>query len=623
MMTSMGRGWTRTVALGALALAAGCSRGGVEDGRYALGSQAMVSSADHKAVYVALADEGAVVRVDLEVGVTSQVLQDGEPTRVARVGNRILVTLRTQRSLLELEDVNETLVERRRVLLGTEPVGVVATEDGARVYVALSTEGRVLELEGTTLAPLRAWTFPSEPRWLAVHPGGGALYVGSAGAPGVSFIDLDSGASRTVGVPTFQAFTNAAAPELVPLTPRVTGDLSVSPQGDLLAVPMLYVENTSALAEPDESNPEPIPSEGYGGRLNPVLTFIPLGEHGVPEDARAMATFTGSFEATGYPSGVTFTPDGEYVVATLEGSAAVSVLRPDDLSDLAGFPSPRGELPLQVQVLQFDAPGGPRAVAFQGDRQAVVYGFLEGQVAPLDLTPLHSGVPFWLSGEVTGRDVSPVSLPADVKAGRRLFYTTSDTRMAVQGSGVSCATCHFEGRDDGLTWVFARGPRQTPSLAGLVSLRAPVRWSGDVATVAEDAMSTSQGFMGGRGLHQEDAEKIAAYIDFVRAVDQPGLHGEPLQIARGQAIFEREDVGCAGCHSGPLYTDKALYGMFGFQGVKTPSLLGVAVTAPYLHDGRAATLRDVLLLARGGAMGDTSSLSEAELDDLEAFLRSL
>jgi cytochrome c peroxidase len=49
----------------------------------------------------------------------------------------------------------------------------------------------------------------------------------------------------------------------------------------------------------------------------------------------------------------------------------------------------------------------------------------------------------------------------------------------------------------------------------------------------------------------------------------------------------------------------------------------VSATAPYLHDGRAATLRDLLALCADGSMGDTSMLSAGELDDLELYLRSL
>ena len=54
----------------------------------------------------------------------------------------------------------------------------------------------------------------------------------------------------------------------------------------------------------------------------------------------------------------------------------------------------------------------------------------------------------------------------------------------------------------------------------------------------------------------------------------------------------------------------------------TPSLTGIADSAPYLHDGSAATLHDVLVQTRGH-MGNTSSLSDDDLDALVEYLRSL
>lgn len=68
---------------------------------------------------------------------------------------------------------------------------------------------------------------------------------------------------------------------------------------------------------------------------------------------------------------------------------------------------------------------------------------------------------------------------------------------------------------------------------------------------------------------------------------------------------------------------------------RTPSLRNIALTAPYMHDGRFATLRDVLdhYNAAGHAsptldpmmkfQGEGLNLSEQDLDDLEAFLHSL
>jgi cytochrome c peroxidase len=52
----------------------------------------------------------------------------------------------------------------------------------------------------------------------------------------------------------------------------------------------------------------------------------------------------------------------------------------------------------------------------------------------------------------------------------------------------------------------------------------------------------------------------------------------------------------------------------------TPTLLELWRSAPYMHDGRAATVRDVL---ETEAHGDVSGLSAAELDELIAYLLSL
>ena len=47
-------------------------------------------------------------------------------------------------------------------------------------------------------------------------------------------------------------------------------------------------------------------------------------------------------------------------------------------------------------------------------------------------------------------------------------------------------------------------------------------------------------------------------------------------------------------------------------------------TAPYMHDGSAATLKEVLTSANpNDRHGKTSHLSTAQLDDLVAYLKSL
>jgi cytochrome c peroxidase len=81
------------------------------------------------------------------------------------------------------------------------------------------------------------------------------------------------------------------------------------------------------------------------------------------------------------------------------------------------------------------------------------------------------------------------------------------------------------------------------------------------------------------------------------------------------------------CHSGPHLTNLKHYdlGMGRFQDTgrnfDTPTLVEIWRTAPYLHDGRAATLRDMLTTHNPkDRHGKTSGLSDEQIDDLVEFL---
>ncbi|MCZ7679484.1 MAG: hypothetical protein M5U28_12265 [Sandaracinaceae bacterium] len=115
----------------------------------------------------------------------------------------------------------------------------------------------------------------------------------------------------------------------------------------------------------------------------------------------------------------------------------------------------------------------------------------------------------------------------------------------------------------------------------------------------------------------------------------------PEAAARGRAVFE--SAGCPSCHAGPQLTDSALVagapllhdvGTLGagsgmrlgapLTGIDTPTLHGLWESAPYLHDGSAPTLRDVLTTRNAGDRhGVTSTLDAGELDDLIAYLLCL
>ena len=263
------------------------------------------------------------------------------------------------------------------------------------------------------------------------------------------------------------------------------------------------------------------------------------------------------------------------------------------------------------------SPCGPNdavAVNVEGEPTAVAYDSTNRIV-------VQSREPATLQIVVGASVNATIALSAETRAdtGLALFH------MNV-GFGVACSSCHPEGTDDGRVWNFPQlGPRRTQFVAGGVTKHAPFHWDGDL-TDMRDLMN--EVFVSRMGAPERPArrqiEAMAAWLDGVAAppVTAPG---DPAAIGRGAALFADDIVGCAGCHSGSQFTDNNLYDV-GTGGVfSVPSLVGIGLHPPYLHDGCAPTLRDRFSGACGGGdlHGKTSHLSPAQIDDLVAYLETL
>jgi cytochrome c peroxidase len=325
---------------------------------------------------------------------------------------------------------------------------------------------------------------------------------------------------------------------------------------------------------------------------------------------------------------VSWSPGGDVLYGAMEGSRVVVALDPAEArpaAELAGF---------HVAPAAFVGTGslGVNGVLALPSGQVFAFHTLARLVRALPDEDLRAELEAQAGGAaptplVPSGPIVPLgdsALDPHVEAGRALFFDATSGVMSTAASGVSCATCHMVGRTSGIN-VMERDlvARQVPSFAGPIAMTAPFTWTNLVPTVPEEARITSQIRLGGRGVTDAQLEAVSAYIEQIRDVDTPDKGSSSPEVQRGRALFERPDVGCSGCHNGPRLTDNLDYDLYGMTGVNTPTLVGIVATAPYLHDGRADSLRDVLETARRGEMGNASMLSEAELDDLEAYLRSL
>ena len=159
-----------------------------------------------------------------------------------------------------------------------------------------------------------------------------------------------------------------------------------------------------------------------------------------------------------------------------------------------------------------------------------------------------------------------------------------------------------DGRTDGLRWDLLNdgigNPKKTKSL--VCSHRTPPMMSLGVRETVEQAVRSGFRNILFAVRPEEEMQAVAEYLESLRPVPSPFLVKGKLSPAarRGKKLFEDPQVGCAGCHPAPLFTDQKSHRVGTETAVDrpgdqfdTPSLIECWRTAPYLHDGSAASIR--------------------------------
>jgi cytochrome c peroxidase len=201
---------------------------------------------------------------------------------------------------------------------------------------------------------------------------------------------------------------------------------------------------------------------------------------------------------------------------------------------------------------------------------------------------------------------------------------------------MSCGTCHPDARVDGLNWDLLNdglgNPKNNKSM--LNAHRTPPMMSLGIREDMEHAVRAGLRFILYREVVEDEAKAIDAYLRSLTPRPSPHRNRDgtlTAQAKRGEAIFRSPKTFCAACHTGELYTDLKTHdvGTAGpldgdAKAFDNPSLIELYRTGPYLHDGRAVTLLELLTkFNQGDRHGHTSHLTKEELEDLIAFLLSL
>jgi DNA-binding beta-propeller fold protein YncE len=266
---------------------------------------------------------------------------------------------------------------------------------------------------------------------------------------------------------------------------------------------------------------------------------------------------------------------------------------------------------------------GPRGLVLAGSRAFVASYFSDS----LDVVELSARMP-----AAEGIQLNPGHPMTSLRRGEMYF---NDATLCFQG-WQSCASCHDDdGRIDALHWDLMNdgigNPKDTKSLVW--AHRTPPSMS--LGVRANASIAVRNGIQNSLGSVQpeEVPQAMDEWLKSLEPAPSPYLvNGRPSEAAqRGEILFKSPEVGCANCHEPPLFTDLRSYDVgtenpFDKEArdFDTPTLRELWRTAPYLHDGSAPTMRDVLITRNPKDQhGKTSHLTPGQADDLAAYLLSL
>jgi hypothetical protein len=270
-----------------------------------------------------------------------------------------------------------------------------------------------------------------------------------------------------------------------------------------------------------------------------------------------------------------------------------------------------------------------------------------------------------LAHDPGGYNPERVNVVTDLLLGDFLFHSPSTLGPRAQKLGISCNSCHPNGATDArfvlpgekpahpgsvdvTTGMFRPeaedgrdDPLNIPSLRGL-RFTAPYGHDGRAASLHDFSQSVVVNEFGGAQLPWHELSALVHYMQDFDFLPNARLDAQSHVTAaagpaarRGEALFvaPRKGFGgrsCATCHvPSSFFRDGQVHRLqigagaapHSFEdGFETPTLLGALESAPYFHDGRFATLGEVV------AWFDTTyqlALTGGQRADLTAYLEAV
>ena len=555
--------------------------------------------------------------------------------------NEVFVANKGSASISVIDTLSHAVVRTIALPVASQPHGLAFSPSGDVFYVVLEALACVDQRSPSDGSLVASAALSGHPRHLAVSADGHSLYVSNFITPplpgeSTAVVDVSTGAAQLFVV-------NTAAMSLattIPLAHSFHSPSEITGPGmpNYLNAPVLFGSKAYLPSKQDN-----VRGGAYRGNVGmtfdqtvrAVTSVIDLPS-GVEQTGQRI-----DHDNAGVATGAAISGEGRTLFVALETSREVAVY----------------DTQLGFQMTRLPVGRAPQGLAFSSNgRTLYVHNFMDRSVSRFDVTnlvALHT-IQAPLLGTVS--TVASETLPANVLLGKQLFYDAQDARLA-RDRYLSCASCHNDGGADGRVWdltAFGEGLRNTIDLRGHAGMgQGPLHWTGNFDEV-QDFEGQIRTLAGGSGLMSNalfnagtrsqplgdpkaglsaDLDALAAYVgSLATAPPSPVRAGGTYSATaqQGGALFH--DHGCGSCHSTAIFTDSAFDARHNvgtihagsgqrlgapLDGFDTPTLLGVWNSAPYLHDGSAATLQAAIAAHSGN--GTTA----AERNAIAAFLTEL
>jgi DNA-binding beta-propeller fold protein YncE len=552
-------------------------------------------TADNK---MAIANKGTSDVVLLsESGESEQRWEFAEsPTGITSFGSNIYVTSSQDEGYITAINLENNNIAYKTAT-GMGACAPIMSHDGKKVYVLNRYKATVTEVDAASGEVLREAAVLREPCAATLTPDGKYLYVNNFLPAQRADVDYVAADVSIIDCSTFQKIKDV---KLSNGSNALRG-IAISPDGKYVFVS----HNLGRFQVPT--------SQLQQGWMNTnAVSVIDTGTQ----------TLIGSMSIDEPDRGAggiwDIACDGEYLVVSQSGTHEVSIISYKPMIDkLLAYPD-REKMDYDLYFMRGIRERLP--ISGNGPRN------MELKDGVLYLPTYFSdtlNIVTLADSKVSSIAYNPDRVESAVDKGERAF---NDAVLCFQ-NWQSCNGCHpGDGRTDGMNWDLMNdgigNPKNCKSM--LFSFETPKNMISGIRDHAGIAVRAGYKFIQFCDVEESVALNVDEYLKSLKPLPSPYLvDGELSEKAiQGRKVYEK--YGCAECHSGPYYTDMKMHRIgedVEFDaGWDTPTLREVWRTAPYLFDGRAATMEEVFIIHKHGIDG---KISRKDAEALAEYVNSL